>query len=224
MTKAAEQCREFIEANWPETPIGRFSCRNTASGGISQHSAYLGYDSNALDIFGPGHTSGPEDTAWIQSIVDTLQPELAKWSGRKILWQQKDHYDHAHIDFYPMITMKKWCGGPETPAWKLSNGSLVHSRDPQPENGLYNGDGSEPIPPPAIPPGDDEDMKDYIEAQQQNLNAAGFRDQNGNPLVVDGVYGSKTKFAEGSRDTAAASSDGGSMPHSHSISGQTGQA
>lgn len=40
MTIAARQLREYIETTWPGTPISRFACRDTASGGISQHSAY----------------------------------------------------------------------------------------------------------------------------------------------------------------------------------------
>jgi hypothetical protein len=149
MTQAAEQCREYIEAKYPDTPIGRFACRNTAGGYISQHSAYKGYDSNALDIFGPDKSKSAEDQAWIQIIVDDLLPDLDKWSGRKILWRDGGaHENHAHIDFYPMITMRKWCGGPETPTWRYSKGhqpATVTTRDPMPENGLYDG-GDELMP------------------------------------------------------------------------------
>lgn len=35
MTIAARQLREYIETTWPGTPISRFACRDTASGGIS---------------------------------------------------------------------------------------------------------------------------------------------------------------------------------------------
>ena len=66
-------------------------------------------------------------------------------------------------------------------------------------------------------------MKEYIEAQQRNLNAAGFTDQNGNSLVVDGIYGAKTEHAQHERDGAA--SDGGGSgpggPHTHTFSGVT---
>ena len=60
--------------------------------------------------------------------------------------------------------------------------------------------GTQPVPPPI---GDD-DMEAYIRAQQQNLNVAGFTDAEGNQLVVDGIYGSKTQFAQLTRDIAAA--------------------
>jgi len=148
MTKAAEQCRVWVEAEFPGTPIGRFACRNTANGGISQHSAYKGYDSNALDIFGPDKSTSHTDQVWIDTIVDTIVADGAdKWSIRKILWKDDGrHENHAHIDFYPMITMKKWCGGPETPTWKYERGhslSTVTTRDPQPQNGLYNGNGGD---------------------------------------------------------------------------------
>ena len=146
MTQAAEQCRVWIISEYPGTPVSRFACRNTASGGISQHSAYGspgGIDSNAIDVFGPGHTDGAQDQAWIQAIVDTINNDGKwKWSIRKILWRDGGaHENHAHIDFYPMVREKKWCGAAWTPSWKHSNGSTVSTRDPQPENGIYDGSG-----------------------------------------------------------------------------------
>jgi hypothetical protein len=205
MTKAAEQCRLFIISEFPGTPVSRFACRNTANGGISQHSAFgsPGIDSNAIDVFGPGKSARADDQAWIQAIVDTIKADgEQKWSIRKILWKDGgDHEDHAHIDFLPMITIKKWCGKPQTPTWRLSNGKIVTTRDPQPENGLYDGSGAQPIPPPDIP--GEEDMQEYIRAQQKNLNAAGFTDHDGKQLKVDGIYGPKTQHAEGERDLAA---------------------
>lgn len=228
MTRAAEQCREWIEAEFPGTPIGRFACRNTSSGGISQHSAYKGYDSNALDVYGPHKSSGDTDQAWVQAIVDTIKADGEdKWSIRKILWLVTSHYNHAHIDFYPMITMKKWCGGPETPTWKYQRGhstSTVTTRDPLPQNGLYDGSGSQPIPPPDVPippPDQEDDVKEYITAQQKNLNTAGFTDYDGRKLTIDGVYGRRTASAEAKRDVAASKS-GGSGPHTHDYNGVTG--
>ena len=144
MTKAAEQCREWIEAEYPGTPISRFAGRNTASSGNPQHSASKGYDANALEVFGTNKSSSDADQAHIQTIVDTIKADGEdKWSIRKILWQDGGaHENHAHIDFYPMITLKKWCGGPETPTWRYESGqspSHVTTSDPRPQNGLYDG-------------------------------------------------------------------------------------
>jgi hypothetical protein len=144
MTQAAKQCRLYVLNYWPETPISRFACRNTASGGISQHSAYGSpsspQDSNALDIFAPGHGSDPTSQAYIQQIVDDLLAKQTKWSIRKILWKDGGaHENHAHVDFYPMIQDKMWCGKEWTPTWKFSDGSIIETRDPMPENGIYNG-------------------------------------------------------------------------------------
>lgn len=224
MTVAAAQLREWIEREWPTTPISRFACRDTASGGISQHSAYGSPrpswsskdDSNALDVFGPGKTSGPEDQAHIQAIVDTINADGRwKWSIRQIVWKDGGaHENHCHIDFYPKATTRKWCGN-GTPSWAYKDGSVIWSRNPDPENGRYDGDGSEPIDPPD---GGDEDMEQYVTAQQENLNAAGFTDFDDRPLVVDGVYGPRTQSAEAKRDAAAAeSSQGGFQPHTHDL-------
>ena len=213
MTRAAGQCRLWIITAYPGTPVSRSNCRNTASGGVSQHSAYGSpgsIDSNALDVYGPGKSTSASDQAHVQAIVDTINADGAwKWSIRKILWRDGGaHENHAHIDFYPMIREKMWCGKAWDPSWRRSNGSVLVSRDPQPENGAYDGSGADPIPPPG-----DEDMEEYIRAQQENLNDAGFVDQNGQSLVVDGVYGPKTIFAQGERDKAAASGGGGTHHH-----------
>ena len=220
MTRAAEQCRLWIISEWEGTPVSRFACRNTASGGVSQHSAYGspgGIDSNAIDVFGPGKSTGASDQAHVQAIVDTIVADGEwKWSIRKIIWRDGGaHENHAHIDFYPMIREKMWCGKAWDPSWRFENGSTIVTRDPQPQNGVYDGSGSDPIEPPDR----EDDMRDYIRAQQENLNEAGFTDQNGNSLVVDGVYGPKTKHAEGERDKSAAGAGGGGVDHHHTTGG-----
>ena len=141
MTRAAEQCREYIEDKYPGVRIGRLACRDTAGGSISQHSAFDGYDSNALDIMGgvAGSTRA-ENIKLIQEIVDDLTLNLEAWSIRKILWKVADHYGHAHVDYYPMCLTHKWCGRAMTPEWELSDLSTFFSRDPDPENGEYHGE------------------------------------------------------------------------------------
>ena len=47
-------------------------------------------------------------------------------------------------------------------------------------------------------------MENYIEAQQKNLNAAGYKGANGKALTVDNIYGKNTQFAEAARDLDAA--------------------
>lgn len=227
MTIAAEQCRLWILDAFPGTPISRFACRDTASGRVSQHSAYGSpgsIDSNALDVFGPGKSSQPGDQAWIQAIVDTIENDgRHKWSIRQIVWLDGGaHENHAHIDFYPYIRESMWCGKSWDPTWQHSRSSgkgVITSRNPQPENGLYDGSGSEPIP---TPPGDD--MQDYVRAQQENLNAAGITDMNGDELAVDGIYGPKTQSAQLKRDVMATEGGGGMVPHTHPFGGETGLA
>ncbi len=108
------------------------------------------------------------------------------------------HYNHAHI------------GINSAGAKRLTMATLID----------VLGDVGAGIP---LPPGDDEDMEKYITEQQKNLNAAGFKGANGRVLTVDGIYGANTAYAEASRDKAAAA-DGGSIPHKHPISGETGVA
>jgi hypothetical protein len=119
-------------------------------GGISQHSAYQpgDYDSNALDIMGgPIGWTREQNIELIQKIVDDLTSHLHEWSIRKILWKVRDHYGHAHIDFYPMIDTHRWCATRGvTPAWKYSDRHLERHLDPAPENGPYDGGAGTPPP------------------------------------------------------------------------------
>ena len=64
-------------------------------------------------------------------------------------------------------------------------------------------------------------MSEYIRAQQENLNAAGHTDMNGDELVVDGIYGPKTQSAELARDKAA-KGNGIADDHRHKYDGTTG--
>lgn len=147
MTQAAEQCREYLEEKYPGVRIGRQACRDTASGDISQHSAfqYPDYDSNALDIMG-GSTDGvpwgwDDNVALIQEIVDDLNEAFSAWSIRVILWQIPAHRGHAHVDFWPKITMHMWCATRGiVPDWKYSDGHTEAHLEPAPENGAYEGD------------------------------------------------------------------------------------
>ena len=147
MTKAAEQCREYLEAKYPGVRIGRQACRDTAGGAISQHSAYQypDYDSNALDIMG-GSTDGvnwsrADNIVLIQQIVDDLDENYNGWSIRVVLWLVPDHYGHAHIDFWPTIDVHMWCSTSMPDAvWIYSDGKHIRSDNPPPENGEYNGE------------------------------------------------------------------------------------
>ena len=142
MSRAAKQCREWILEEFPGTRISRKSCRDTAGGSVSQHSSYAygEYDANALDIMGDvSGSTWDENVARIQQVVDSLEPYRNEWSIRIILWQVPDHFGHAHIDFWPTCLEHKWCGRDVTPRWETATNTTISSRDPDPENGDYNG-------------------------------------------------------------------------------------
>jgi hypothetical protein len=90
---------------------------------------------------GPTSWSWEDNVELIQAVVDDLTPYLEQWSIRKILWKVTNHYGHAHIDFYPMIDIHRWCGTTGvTPPWQYSDNHIERHLDPEPENGAYNGD------------------------------------------------------------------------------------
>ena len=143
MTIAAKQCHAYLVDAHPGVRIGRRNCRLTSRGGISQHSAYGSADAghaNAIDVMGGSGLTTSQNYALIERIVGDLTEHRTDWSIRSILWQVRDHYTHAHIDFWPKIVWpSKWCGGPQVPSWRLPNGTIIKTRDPEPMNGRYEG-------------------------------------------------------------------------------------
>lgn len=143
MSRAAKQCRKYLEATYPGVRISRKACRNTAGGSVSQHSAYPsgagGYDSNAMDIFGPEILDREDEQSFVDVIVADLEAHRDEWSIRLILWRTTNHHGHAHIDFWPTCQQRKWCGRAITPQWRKSDGTVYRTADPDPENGNYDG-------------------------------------------------------------------------------------
>lgn len=150
MSRAAKQCRKWVEANYPGVRISRKSCRDTAGGSVSQHSSYKSgegsFDSNAIDIFGPEELPYEEERAFVDRIVTALEARKDSWSIRLLLWNVPDHYGHAHVDFWPTCLEHKWCGRDIRPQWRYSDGTVLRSVDPDPQYGDYSGPENEGIP------------------------------------------------------------------------------
>ena len=156
MSRGAKQCREYLEDKYPGIRISRKSCRDTAGGSVSDHSAYRygEYDSNAIDIMGPSLSWGysyRETQAWLDIVYADIMGHYAEWSFRLVLWRVADHYGHIHCSFLPQCLEHKWCGRRIEPTWRLSDGTLIVTDDPDPENGPY--DGPQPVPEPPVEEG-----------------------------------------------------------------------
>ncbi len=146
MTVAAQQCADYIERRYPGVRIGRLACRLTTYGTITQHSAYAHSTStprhsNGLDIRGPEAFDYDDEVAFVDRVIKDIEAHRTEWSVRLLLWQVRFHYGHGHLDFYPeIIAPTKWCENQNvTPAWRFSNLHTIMTRDPLPENGLYDG-------------------------------------------------------------------------------------
>ena len=143
MSRAMRQLHEWILREFPEARISRKNCRDTTSGAVSQHSSYEygEYDSNAIDIMGgPVGWTWAENVALIDKIVTEVRKNKDEWSIRLILWQTANHFGHAHVDMWPTCTTHEWCGRRDVdPLWETSTGVTFTSRDPDPENGDYEG-------------------------------------------------------------------------------------
>jgi len=145
MSIAARQLAEHLTGTYSGIRISRNSCRPTANGSISQHSAYGGpdpYYSNAIDLFAPATLSRIDQQDWLDVVYGDIDGLREEWSVRLMLWRVKDHYGHIHVDFWPtLIAPTLWCGSAVLPTWVYSHGTQFTSRNPEPENGRYDGDG-----------------------------------------------------------------------------------
>ena len=142
MSQAMKQLHDWIDDEYPDARISRCSCRDTAGGFISQHSAYQDAreDSNAIDIMGgPVGWTWDQNVALIDAIVTDIRKHETEWSVRLILWQCHNHFGHAHIDMWPTCRTRLWCGRDIVPSWENSWGHTFNDRDPSPENGIYDG-------------------------------------------------------------------------------------
>lgn len=145
MSRAAKQLHDWLDTKFPGVRISRKSCRDTAGGSVSQHSAYRygEYDSNALDIMGADLALGltyVETQEWLDTVYEAIAPYRDEWSIRIMLWRGADHHGHIHIDFSPTCLTHKWCGDRGyDPLWLSSTGDTFLTSDPDPENGDYAG-------------------------------------------------------------------------------------
>lgn len=170
--------------------MGICHCRNIGGGTARSHHS----ECRAGDLGFPTGAGGSYRAELGDPIIELLGPhgkELGLdhlimnrriWSARtpdgRYYSGASPHYDHAHI------------GCTRYAAKNLTMAKIVDILGPV-------GPG---IP---LPPGDN--MENYIEAQQVNLNAAGYKGANGKTLTVDNIYGKNTQYAEAARDKDAAS-------------------
>ena len=144
--KAAEQALEVLTLEFPELRAGVWNCRPiSGSSTWSQHSWGAALDLYHVDY---GYSASAAHQAWLTEVVAFIRANESQLSIRTLLFQVRDHYDHAHIDFWPRGYSKPPCadGSHRT---QYSDGRVV-SGDPGPENGPWEGDGNpgEPTDPP----------------------------------------------------------------------------
>ena len=130
MTQAADQLENVLGPRFPGIRFGRYNCRRIAgSERYSQHSW-----SNARDIYAPLEHEDP--SAFIDDVVEWCEANEDALSVRLILWQVRDHFGHAHIDFWPTGYAVPPCDMGVS-QFQYSDGHKVFVRDPMPENGYF---------------------------------------------------------------------------------------
>ncbi len=160
--------------------------------GWNNYGAHLG------DVDGDGVANNKEIVPVIllmSGMVDRHHPSEAMLSTfhalRGYLERTEDRglwlYGHKEVQ----TNKPTACPGPNNMSWIRDNRTAQ---------------GEAPVPTPPVPPDEEDEAvaSDWIKQEQDNLNQAGFRDKNGDPLTVDGVGGPKTKWVRGQRDIAAA--------------------
>jgi hypothetical protein len=117
----------------------------------------------------------------------------------------------------PVLNANRLIGHAEFTGRKIDpywNGTRAHPLMNNMRSRLAVNLGGDTLPPPPDPepPEKEEDVKEFVLAEQQNLNAAGFTDYEGKALEEDGVLGKRTKSAMRKRDLAASK---GGKAHKH---------
>lgn len=105
-TPAAEQFETVITQKFPGTRFGRYNCRKiSGSTTYSQHSW-----NNARDLYPPedmpyegvGSHSYAQYRGFLDEVVAFVRDNLEALNVRgRGLWQVRNHYNHAHFDFWP---------------------------------------------------------------------------------------------------------------------------
>lgn len=110
-TPNAERCRWHLERAFGELVISYYNCRHISNDPRkpwSQHAAYepqYGYHGNALDIM-------EDSPVGLDGVAAWLEARRSEFSIRQILWQVAGHYDHVHVDFWPIMKDDWWYPAP----------------------------------------------------------------------------------------------------------------
>jgi len=148
MTPSLQEIWDAVHEAYPNVgSLGTYNRRLKRNGkGWSQHAW-----ENAWDITYPKTMGRTEGRAYLDNIYAFLAEAKAskKLPIHWIIWKQKDHYDHIHIEGEPKQT--------------------------------------------GIPPlREGEDMEQATLMIQKALNTEDYTDEDGKPLVEDGIAGPKT--------------------------------
>ena len=201
MTPNAARCRSEIQRRWPN-PFSVFNCRHIGSNPRRPWSQHAGsqkapdgtvliYRSNALDVMRlPGDTiAQPGTPHQLDAIYRWLVTNRERLGIRSILWRVSGHWDHIHVDFHPRMydapSYVPPCAGGTRLIVIYPDGTRddkfvlwSYGDDPgQPEDGMI----AKTSP------------REQIRDLQRMTNGFGYTDENGEPLVTDGVWGPRTQ-------------------------------
>ncbi len=195
MTPNIERLRREVERRWSNVKSwGVQNCRKIANTTIwSQHAWGNAWDLTSPSrvlIAGPRTRYNPLHMRYVDRIHEYLDANRNTLEIRTLLWRTAAHWDHIHVD-----TWRKGWGTPPCA------GGTLRTKDKAGN---------------VWPDWGEEDMAAAVEGIQRNLNAAGYRDPDGEPLTVDGEWGPKTEYAHAAMCADAASPDG-LVPHRHQV-------
>ena len=188
-----------VTALFSPAQYGTFNCRHIGSSARrpwSQHAGSepaRGYRGNAADIthHAYGYSNHPQHQIWLRAVYAFLKRNRKRLNIDQLLGPgDAGHDDHIHVSTFPKMRSWWWYKPP-------CKGGKLH---------VIHADGSKGTtfgsPPPPPPPGslDGEVITratrgPEAEDFQHWLNACGYTDANGKPLVEDGIPGNKTFHA-----------------------------
>lgn len=216
----ADRLENWLTTEYPTLRFSRCSCRKIAgSSSWSQHAGSKetadGWrrQCNGLDIFGPDKRASASSRRLLAEVAPRLLAIKGTfheygWGLFHILWDGRSlttghpvagHTNHIHADFYPYMNPHI------LPPCKGGTLQVLYPDGRTGTDFVLWSLGGHP------PDGGEEDVEELVKGIQENLNAAGFGDMDGKPLVVDGVWGPRTQFAHKTMCLAAKTGASGNV-------------
>jgi hypothetical protein len=126
-TSAAERCEIAVAARFPGyvVLVGQYNRRLIAGSSTWSQHAFANADDFHLSI---GRSANAEEKAKGDEIAAWLRANALALGIRTVLWWVKDHFDHIHVDYWPMGIGTPPLSSTGVASFRYSDGRTVSQR------------------------------------------------------------------------------------------------